>query len=51
MNHLSRISRGRPLPALYYQISLTQKIMELATLASFVDSFIGVIKGLFNPQE
>jgi hypothetical protein len=51
MRHLIVISRRRPVPALYYQVSLTQKIMELATLASFADSFLGVIKGVVNPQE
>lgn len=51
MKHLAHISRRQPLPAFYYQISLTEKLFELATLASFADSFLGVIKGLFAPQE
>jgi len=49
MKHIANISRNRPVPAYYYQLSLTQKIMELGTLASFADSFVGVIKGLFTP--
>ena len=50
MRHLSGISRRRPLPAFYYQIGLTQKLTELATLASFLDSFLGVVKGLFDAE-
>jgi len=51
MKHHRIISRNRPQPAFYYQISLTEKLMELATIASFLDSFVGTIKGLFTPQE
>ncbi len=60
MKHFAPISRpyydptyGRrqPLPAFYYQLSLTQKLMELATLASMADSLLGSVKNLFAARE
>lgn len=51
MKHTHAISRRRPLPAFYYQISLTQKLTELATFASFADAAVGVVKGLFTSSE
>jgi len=51
MKHVTPVSRLRPAKALYYNISLTQKIMELATIASFADSALGMLKGLFGAEE
>ncbi len=52
VKHVRGITRQRPAPAFYYYVSLTQKITELATIASFADSIFGMIKGLFSsPQE
>lgn len=51
MKHVRVITRTRPMPAFYYNISLTQKITELATIASFVDSALGMIKGLFPSEQ
>jgi len=45
------ISRRRPAKAFYYNLSLTQKVMELATIASFADSALGMLKGLFRGEE
>lgn len=50
MRHVTTISRQRPAMAFYYNLSLTQKIMELATIASFADSFLGSIKGVVTPS-
>ena len=43
--------RRRPLPAFYYQLSLTQKLMELATVVSMADSLLGSVKNLFAARE
>lgn len=51
MKHVIPISRQRPAKAFYYNLSLTQKIMELATIASFADSALGMLKGLFGAEE
>jgi len=48
MKHIACVSRRVPAPAFYYQVSLAEKISELATLASFVDSALGSVKGLFD---
>ena len=50
MRHVVPMSRPRPLPAFYYQLSLTQKILELATLASFADSVVGAVKNVLNAR-
>jgi len=49
MRHIHAVTR--PARAFYYQLSLTQKIMELATLGSFVDSALGVVKDALNPES
>ena len=51
MRHIAAISRGRPAHAFYYQLSLTEKLMELATVASFADAVLGMVKGLFGSAE
>jgi len=51
IRHVIPVSRQRPAKAFYYNLSLTQKIMELATIASFADSALGMIKGLFGAEE
>lgn len=48
MRHVTPISRAMPAHAFYYNISLTQKLTELATLASFGDAVLGMVKGLFD---
>lgn len=50
MRHITSISRSNPAKAFYYNISLTQKISELATIASFLDTALGAIKGLVAPD-
>lgn len=51
MKHVVPVSRRRPLPAFYYQLSLTEKILELATLASFADSAVGAVKNVLNARQ
>ena len=51
MKHVTPVSRLRPAKAFYYNLSLTQKIMELATISSFADSALGMLKGLFAAEE
>jgi hypothetical protein len=51
MKHFTFVSKERPAPAFYYQLSLTEKILELATLASFLDSFVGAVKNVFDAAE
>lgn len=50
MRHIGVVTRAYPAKAFYYQLSLTQKIMELATLGSFADSALGVLKDAVNPD-
>jgi len=51
MKHIVVVSRTRPAPAFYYQLSFTEKLMELATLASFADSAVGAVKGLLGQDQ
>lgn len=51
MKHVVPVSRRQPLPAFYYQLSLTQKLIELATVASMADSLLGSVKNLFAAPE
>ncbi|MDQ1256750.1 MAG: hypothetical protein QG656_1350 [Candidatus Hydrogenedentes bacterium] len=48
MTHTRPISRPLPVKAFYYNISLTQKISELATIASLLDTVIGTVKTLVS---
>ncbi len=48
MRHVKPVSRAVPTQAFYYNISLTQKLTEIATLASFADAVLGTVKGLFD---
>jgi len=45
VKHVSTITQARPAYCFYYNVSLTQKITELATLASFADAILGMLKG------
>jgi hypothetical protein len=50
MKHTRNLSR-MPAPAFYYQLTLMEKIEELATFASFVDSVAGEIKDFFPAED
>ena len=50
MKHTKPVSRSIPAKAFYYNISLTQKISELSTIASFADTVIGAVKNLLTPH-
>lgn len=50
MRHVKAVSR-KPAPAFYYQLTLMEKIEELATLGSLVDSVARLVKELLPSED
>jgi hypothetical protein len=43
MKHLQHVTKPLPVPAFYYNLSLTQKLSELVTLGSLLESLKGIL--------
>ncbi len=51
MRHIKTVSRNVPAKAFYYNLSLTQKLTELATIVSALDSVKNMLVGGVDTRE
>ena len=45
MKHVAWVSKARPAKAYYYNVSLTQKLSEVVTIVSLLESLKGMVIG------